>query len=90
MRCYCCNNGKWSYAIGGDIATRITRIFKLVERKAFVDFMGTEGADLKNGSLFSIFSACRVAADHAPGIGKELSLSVSCCRAGALIGDTVN
>ena len=55
MRCYCCNNGKWSYAIGGDIATRITRIFKLVERKAFVDFMGTEAADLKNGSLFSIF-----------------------------------
>ena len=43
-------NGKWSYAIGGNMVTRNKN--KLVERKASVDTGEIKGADLRDKFLF--------------------------------------
>ena len=43
-------NGKWSYAIGGNMVTRNKN--KLVERKSSVDTGEIKGTDLKNKFLF--------------------------------------
>ena len=46
-------NGKWSYAIGGNMVTRNKN--KLVERKASVDTGEIKGTDLKDKFFVLVF-----------------------------------